>query len=84
MPSLLIPFPFAANDHQFANAEAFEKAGAAHVIRQKDLETSWLTDYLINFFNQPELLETMSNAAKKLGSQNNAKALADVLEQVAK
>ncbi len=84
LPSLLIPFPFAANDHQFANAESFEKAGAAHVIRQSDVDVDWLKDYIINFFKQPELLESMSDAAKKLGSQNNAKALADILEQVAK
>lgn len=81
LPSLLIPFPFAAKDHQFANAESLEKVGAADVIRQEDLELEWLAEYLINFFRQPERLKTMAVAAKKIGERNSAEALADVIEQ---
>ncbi|MFC1468096.1 undecaprenyldiphospho-muramoylpentapeptide beta-N-acetylglucosaminyltransferase [Verrucomicrobiota bacterium] len=81
LPSLLIPFPYAANDHQFANAESLEKAGAAHVIRQKDVEQDWLAEYLINFFKQPERLKAMAVSAKKIGERNSAEALADVIEQ---
>jgi UDP-N-acetylglucosamine--N-acetylmuramyl-(pentapeptide) pyrophosphoryl-undecaprenol N-acetylglucosamine transferase len=35
LPSLLIPYPIAANDHQFHNARAFEKTGAARLLGQK-------------------------------------------------
>jgi UDP-N-acetylglucosamine--N-acetylmuramyl-(pentapeptide) pyrophosphoryl-undecaprenol N-acetylglucosamine transferase len=81
LPSLLIPFPFAANDHQFANAGSFEKSGAAHVIRQNDLDLDWLAEYLINFFKQPERLKAMTLSAGKIGARNSAEALADVIEQ---
>ena len=36
LPSLLVPFPAAADNHQFFNASAFEKTGAAKLIEQKD------------------------------------------------
>jgi UDP-N-acetylglucosamine--N-acetylmuramyl-(pentapeptide) pyrophosphoryl-undecaprenol N-acetylglucosamine transferase len=35
LPSLLIPYPTAANNHQFHNARAFEKTGAARLLEQK-------------------------------------------------
>lgn len=81
LPSLLIPFPYAANDHQFANAESLEKVGAAHVIRQEDVELDWLAEYLITFFKQPDRLRSMAVSAKKIGERNSAEALADVMEQ---
>ena len=36
-PSILVPFPFAADDHQTRNAEAMERAGAARLIRDAEL-----------------------------------------------
>jgi UDP-N-acetylglucosamine--N-acetylmuramyl-(pentapeptide) pyrophosphoryl-undecaprenol N-acetylglucosamine transferase len=36
LPSLLVPFPAAADNHQFFNASAFEKTGAAKLLEQKD------------------------------------------------
>ncbi len=36
LPSLLVPFPAAADNHQFFNALAFEKTGAAKLLEQKD------------------------------------------------
>ena len=35
LPSLLIPYPTAAQNHQFYNARAFEKTGAARLLEQK-------------------------------------------------
>jgi UDP-N-acetylglucosamine--N-acetylmuramyl-(pentapeptide) pyrophosphoryl-undecaprenol N-acetylglucosamine transferase len=42
VPSVLIPFPHAANNHQFHNACAFESTGAAVLIEQKDLQPEHL------------------------------------------
>ncbi len=36
LPSLLVPYPTAADNHQFINARAFEKTGAAHLLEQRD------------------------------------------------
>jgi UDP-N-acetylglucosamine--N-acetylmuramyl-(pentapeptide) pyrophosphoryl-undecaprenol N-acetylglucosamine transferase len=35
-PSILVPFPFAADDHQTRNAEALERGGAARLVRDKE------------------------------------------------
>jgi UDP-N-acetylglucosamine--N-acetylmuramyl-(pentapeptide) pyrophosphoryl-undecaprenol N-acetylglucosamine transferase len=36
LPSLLVPFPAAADNHQFVNASAYEKTGAAKLLEQKN------------------------------------------------
>ena len=46
LPALLVPFPFAADDHQTANARVFEKAGAAILTHEKDLKAKTITDIL--------------------------------------
>ena len=38
MPSVLIPFPFAVDDHQTKNGEQLREAGAAMVVQEKDLD----------------------------------------------
>ncbi|MBN1269463.1 MAG: UDP-N-acetylglucosamine--N-acetylmuramyl-(pentapeptide) pyrophosphoryl-undecaprenol N-acetylglucosamine transferase, partial [Kiritimatiellae bacterium] len=46
VPALLVPYPFATNDHQTYNARALEKLGAADVVAERDLTVPWLTDYI--------------------------------------
>ena len=66
-PSILIPFPFAADDHQTKNAEAFERAGAA--IRSRDRD--WTGAEIFRGGEQPcradpDRLRAMGEAARKL------------------
>ena len=52
LPAILIPYPYAADDHQTRNAEIFAKAGAAVLFKEPDLEIellarksrSWIAD----------------------------------------
>ena len=46
VPALLVPFPFAAGDHQAWNARAFAQAGAGHWVRQQDWQEAALADQL--------------------------------------
>ncbi len=66
-PSILIPSPFVAENHQFHNAMTLKKAGAAEIIEEKDLTSEKLiqtVDMLID--NKPKLAK-MSENAKKCG-----------------
>ncbi|MBU1693931.1 MAG: UDP-N-acetylglucosamine--N-acetylmuramyl-(pentapeptide) pyrophosphoryl-undecaprenol N-acetylglucosamine transferase, partial [Verrucomicrobia bacterium] len=53
LPALLVPYPFAAYDHQTANARALEKKGAADVVPEQDLTAEWLADYLVSVMRNP-------------------------------
>ena len=81
-PSLLIPYPFAAEDHQSYNAAAFAAAGAAMVIRQAELTPAILQDKIMNLLQSPERLEAMGHAAKHLAMVDSAQQLAELVQKV--
>lgn len=85
VPSLLIPYPHAAADHQTANAHALEKAGAADLIQQADLTIDWLVDYIRTQIENPGRIERMRrSAAERAPDKNAADALVDLIEQTIK
>jgi UDP-N-acetylglucosamine--N-acetylmuramyl-(pentapeptide) pyrophosphoryl-undecaprenol N-acetylglucosamine transferase len=49
LPSLLVPFPTAADNHQYCNALAFEKTGAAKLLEQKDATAIKVAAFLSEF-----------------------------------
>lgn len=61
-PALLVPFPFAVDDHQRVNAEVLVKAGAAVCVVQADLTPQRLTDYLNELLTPDRLAEMASKA----------------------
>ena len=66
-PSLLVPFPQAADDHQRRNAEVLAEAGAAQMILQRDLTPESL---------EHALLELLTNASRRSAMSQRARALA--------
>ena len=65
LPSILIPLPFSADDHQTYNATYFADEGAAKVINQKDLDPLKLANFLKEIFENRSILEKMAYAAKR-------------------
>jgi UDP-N-acetylglucosamine--N-acetylmuramyl-(pentapeptide) pyrophosphoryl-undecaprenol N-acetylglucosamine transferase len=65
-PSLLIPFPRSADDHQCRNAEAFVEAGAARMLLEPDLSPELLLRNLTSLLNDPPALDRMSVQARSL------------------
>ena len=65
-PAVLVPFPFAADDHQTRNAEAMERAGAARRIRDRDLTGEKLAETILELARSPDALERMGDAARRL------------------
>ena len=81
-PSILIPYPHAMDDHQAANADVLEKAGAAWVVRQDALDADKLAQMLEKIFADPDGLRARAAAAKSLGHADAAERLADLAERL--
>jgi UDP-N-acetylglucosamine--N-acetylmuramyl-(pentapeptide) pyrophosphoryl-undecaprenol N-acetylglucosamine transferase len=79
-PSILVPLPTAADQHQLRNAQAFEKAGAARLVRDAEMTGVRLVEEVTRMAGEPGLLEKMSNAARGLARAGAAQRAADVLE----
>lgn len=82
VPSLLIPLPSAARDHQTANARAMERAKAAEVVPEHDLSSGWLSRYLMHCAENPARLRKMGEAARARVSASGAETLANLIEKV--
>jgi len=75
-----VPYPFAAGNHQQANAEQLAAAGAARMILDRDLSGRVLLDVISALRRDRAGLERMSRAAAALG---RPQALADILDFLA-
>ena len=69
-PSILIPFPAAAADHQTKNAEALAEHGAATLIAENDLIPEHTANLIQNMLDQEIQLKEMADASLKLGKPN--------------
>jgi len=70
IPSILIPFPYAANNHQLMNAKSLEIKGAAKVIEEKYLSMDYLLREIYEILNDTRKHKAMSDAALSLGKPN--------------
>jgi UDP-N-acetylglucosamine--N-acetylmuramyl-(pentapeptide) pyrophosphoryl-undecaprenol N-acetylglucosamine transferase len=77
-PSILVPFPHAADNHQVMNARSLVDAGAAVMIEERDLTGELLAGEIRAILSHPERREAMARAAGRLGSPQAAKEIADV------
>ena len=66
-PSILVPFPAAAADHQTKNANALAKHGAAALIAEKDLIPEKVAALIQSLLDQETQLLEMATASRKLG-----------------
>jgi UDP-N-acetylglucosamine--N-acetylmuramyl-(pentapeptide) pyrophosphoryl-undecaprenol N-acetylglucosamine transferase len=80
--SLLIPFPFATDDHQAVNAQAMVASGAALMFREAELTGEKLATELKALRREPERLRKMEKAAGLLGHPEAAQEIAEVLVEL--
>lgn len=80
--ALMVPFPFAVDDHQTTNAAYLAEAGAAILIQQKDLTVDRLVEILKNL-NRDACLQ-MANNARALGKPDATANVAEVCKELAK
>jgi len=63
--SILVPFPYAVDDHQTANARYLSDSGGAIICQQSDLTKEKLANWLSEFFHSRHRLQEMANVAKE-------------------
>lgn len=78
-PSLLVPYPSAADDHQTINANAVEEAGGAWLMPQDGFTNEALAARLEAFLNLPASLSKAAAAARAIGREKAASDLADLV-----
>ncbi len=78
-PSILVPFPFAADNHQFRNAEVLRNAGAARLVLDSELNGRRLFDEVASLASQPGALERLGATARSFAKPHAAERAADAL-----
>jgi len=79
IPAILVPYPYAAENHQEHNAQALVDAGAARMILNRDLTAQSLGSVLTELLSQPDKLQQMAAASRKLGRPQAAQTIADMV-----
>jgi UDP-N-acetylglucosamine--N-acetylmuramyl-(pentapeptide) pyrophosphoryl-undecaprenol N-acetylglucosamine transferase len=79
LPALLIPYPFAAEDHQTLNAQIFVRAGAAALLPQNEITADKLAEKLRWFLDDPARLPEMSKRSASLAPTNAAERVAETM-----
>jgi len=79
-PAILVPFPFAADDHQRANAEAVRDAGAAVVIEDKDFDGPRCAAEIASLAIDGAGRDRMAAASRTLARPDAAERIADVAD----
>lgn len=83
LPAILIPSPNVVHNHQYHNARLLEKAGAALLLEERELDHHRLRRELNRLRSEPGLLERMSRAGKRMGVPDAAERLYRCLREIA-
>lgn len=86
LPAILIPFPYAAENHQYFNAKTIEDANAGIIIEEKNLTYEVLEKSIEDILNNNEKLQTMRKNSKKsemkMAMENIMKEIEDITKNV--
>ena len=81
--AILVPFPYAVDDHQTRNAEAFVQVGAAELVQERDFDASKFAQRLQRLLGDRERLLGMAQSARKLAKPDAAATIAQRCLEVA-
>src|SRR5881392_4172753 len=81
LPGILIPFPYAADDHQTRNAEIYAHADAAILLKQSDLSGDLLVRHLNDLIGNAARLSKMAANSARLAPKNAAEIVATTMEK---
>ena len=79
LPSLLVPYPHAAEDHQTFNAKIFENAGAATLMSEREITGPSLAKKLLWFLDDPVRLAGMSARSAELAPRQAAERVVETM-----
>ncbi len=77
LPAVLVPYPYATADHQSSNARYMERAGAAAVVPDRELDGARLAREVGLLLGSPERLAEMAKAARDVARPDAAERIAD-------
>ncbi len=77
IPALLIPYPYAADDHQQSNSEYFAAEKGCHIYKEAELTGDVLADAIESYLSNPESLEEMGRNMKRMGTVDAAEQIID-------
>jgi UDP-N-acetylglucosamine--N-acetylmuramyl-(pentapeptide) pyrophosphoryl-undecaprenol N-acetylglucosamine transferase len=80
-PSILIPYPFSANNHQLENAKVLERAGAAVIIEDRLAFPEKIAETISDLLNNNKLDE-MTVQSKNLAKPNATKDIVDEIDRI--
>lgn len=80
LPSVLVPYPHAADDHQTRNAEVFAQAGAAVLVQERDLCAERLATLATSLLGDPQRRQQMAQAAHTLAVPDAAERVCTAIE----
>ena len=83
LPALLVPFPYAAEDHQTTNARAYVERGAAEIMADSELDSEEFANKVLALVTDADLRNRMRAAAATFETENAAAKLADVVVDAA-
>ncbi|HEV8422216.1 MAG TPA: undecaprenyldiphospho-muramoylpentapeptide beta-N-acetylglucosaminyltransferase [Chthoniobacterales bacterium] len=81
LPAVLVPYPYAADDHQTRNAEIFVRANAALMMKESEFSPEELAKKVRDLLGNGERLQTMSNQMAALAPQNAAAMVVETIER---
>jgi UDP-N-acetylglucosamine--N-acetylmuramyl-(pentapeptide) pyrophosphoryl-undecaprenol N-acetylglucosamine transferase len=81
LPAVLIPFPYASNDHQSRNAEVFARAEAAIVLKESELAGDLLARKILELIEDAPRLRRMSENCSRLAPKNAAELVVEAMEK---
>jgi UDP-N-acetylglucosamine--N-acetylmuramyl-(pentapeptide) pyrophosphoryl-undecaprenol N-acetylglucosamine transferase len=81
LPAILIPYPYAADDHQTRNAEIFVQANAALMLKEGDLVDDALARMIRGFVADVEKLRRMAQNCSQLAPKNAAALVVETMER---
>jgi UDP-N-acetylglucosamine--N-acetylmuramyl-(pentapeptide) pyrophosphoryl-undecaprenol N-acetylglucosamine transferase len=81
LPAILVPFPAATDNHQFYNAQAFEKTGAARLLEQKNALPEFLAPWVVELVENPAVRGAMQKALAQWHAPQAAEQIAESIMQ---
>ena len=81
LPSILVPYPYSADNHQLENAKCFEKQGGTVLVRQADIGT--LLNEVLSMMKNENLRKTMLKNLERVDSLNDMAKIVEDLSFIA-
>ena len=78
-PSILIPYPFAVDNHQFHNADVLQRKSCAKIIKNSDLSRDLLFYELLSFYDNPDKINSIKHRLKELVKKDTSERILDLI-----